>query len=127
MWSRVRLWWAARATDPELSDDELETSTRRLAKAITQTLDNRSFSRPSLAADAPRESAVEQRAFDRETVEKYRESIAPEFDSIREEYVARGMWTADLDELVQDPAGTADLRRLVIRLDDLASDLDASG
>jgi hypothetical protein len=123
MWSRLEWWWAARTTEPERSADELERSTREVTKAIVQTLANRAFRRPELDSGDPLASAERQRAFDRETVAGYRETIAPELQSIRREYVARGQWTRELERLADHPQRPADLRDLVIALERLADEV----
>ena len=123
MRSRIALWWEGKRTETERSDAELARATRQVTKAIVQTVANRSNRRPELSVSEPLESARRQRAFDRETVETYRENIAAELQSFRSDYVARGEWTPELDELAQDPENVADLRALVIALEELAADL----
>lgn len=125
MRSRLSLWWEAQTSDPERSDDDLVGSTRQVTKAIVQTVNNRANRRPELAIGEPFESARRQRAFDRETVETYRDNIAPELTALRSEYVARGLWTATMDQLATEPRDVSDLRELVIELETLATQLEA--
>ena len=125
MRSRLSLWWEARTSDPELSDDALVGSTRQVTKAIVQTVNNRANRRPELAIGEPFDTARRQQAFDRETVETYRDNIAPELTSLRSEYVARGLWTTTMDHLATEPQDVGDLRELVIELESLATHLEA--
>lgn len=123
MRSRIALWWEGKRTESGRSDDELARATRQVSKAIIQTVANRSNRRPELSVRDPLESARRQRSFDRETVETYLENIRPELQSFRSDYVARGRWTPELDRLAQEPETVADLRALVIALEELAADL----
>ena len=91
-------------------------STEGVTKAIVQTTVNRSMGRPSLSSSDSLESAIEQREYDRETLERYRDRIAPEVGELRREYVARGRWSPALDALYRDPDGLDDLRALAIAL-----------
>lgn len=116
----LRLQWQSIRTDASLSEEELEEKTRGLAKAIIQTIQNRELNRPELASAAPGESAVAQRDYDRDTVRRFRENIAPQLDDVRTEWIARGDWPPDLETRSSDPASLADLRGLAIGLWELA-------
>lgn len=125
MLERARFRWAAWRTDPEQSDAELATATGEVVTAVVQTAVNRSMGRPSLSSSSPLESALEQRAYDRETLERYRERIAPEIDALRREYVARGRWSPALDARYREPEGLDDLRAVAVALARRAEELDA--
>lgn len=124
--ARARLLWLGWTTSPSLSDGDLAAATRQVTKAVAQTINNRAFRRPALGAANPRQTAVEQREFDHETLDQYHERIAAELDPVRDEFIARGQWTPELDELATNPTTVADLRDLVIHLHDLASSLDTA-
>jgi len=47
----------------------------------------------------------------------------PSFAEIRDGYVERGMWDDELITLYEDAESTADLRRLLIRLENLRDEL----
>lgn len=125
LWARVQLWWAARTTTPDRSDDDLADASRQITKALAQTLENRDYRRPSLTAANPRESAEAQRTFDNETIDQYHERIAPELAPLREEFIARGEWTPALDAVTTDPQSIGDLRELIIRLETITTGLAA--
>ncbi len=120
MLARVRLWWTGVRQTPELSDEELVHETRQVVTAIAQTLDNRAYRRPAISGSEPRKSALAQREYDEETVEKYQEHIQPEVAALREEYLARGEWRIGLEDRYLEPASVATLQDLVIELDALA-------
>lgn len=102
-----------------MAEAALDEATREVNKAIVQTIANREFRRPELDSSDPLGSAERQRAFDRETVARYRENIAHELEPIRREHIARGRWTSELERLADRPERPADLRGLVVALEQL--------
>lgn len=126
MLARAQLRWESLRSDPAQSDSDLVEATRDVEKAIVQTLHNRAFRRPELSAAKPRETALEQREYDQETLAKYHEHIQPEVAGLRDEYVARGTWSVALEETVAAPPSMGALRNLVIDLDELATSIDAT-
>lgn len=125
MLEALRLWWEGHGYDRELTDAELAESTRSVVVAIVQTLSNREFRRPELESSEPLGSAGAQRAFDAETVDRYRQNIQPEVEPIRREWLGRGRWSPSLEQLAADPNGPEDLRLLAIELGRLRRELVA--
>lgn len=113
-----------RTAERNLSDKELHKQVGQLAQSITRNIYNGRNRRPKLNPDAPFESVdeqldrevaiIEQFLDERERVEK----LYP-FETIKEEFQARGSWDEAIDELWEAPKDFTELRELVRRLGEL--------
>lgn len=118
------------ASEPSVSDEELNNITEQLCTSLARRLHNRDEAsyRPVIDPDTPYETAIEQREHDAETIEKVyedakRKSTMPPFSAIRDGFAERGLWDDELTTLYEEAESTADLRELLIRLEELRDDL----
>lgn len=118
------------SSEPSITDDELRDATEQFCTGLARRLHNRDEAsyRPVIDPDAPYESAVEQRKHDNETVEMVhedaeRKSTMPSFEIIREGFIERGLWKNELTMLYEEAESAAELRELLIQLEELRGKL----
>lgn len=117
-------------SEPTITDAELDDATEQFCTSLARRLHNRDEAsyRPVIDPDEPYESAIEQREHEVETIEQVhqdaeRKSTMPPFSTIRDGFAERGLWDDELTRLYEDAESTADLRELLIRLQELRDDL----
>lgn len=111
-------------TDQQLSDEELRSHVEQLAQSITRDIKNCQNQQPLLDTNVPFESIEAQVDRERVCIEQFvdtRERVNNlyPFETVREEYQARGVWDEEIDELWETPNNLTDLRELVQRLAEL--------
>ncbi|WP_424017349.1 hypothetical protein ACOZ4N_15925 [Halorientalis pallida] len=117
-------------SETSISDEELDYITEQFCTTLARRLHNRDEAsyRPVIDPENPLESALEQREHDLETIEKVYEdaegkSMMPSFAEVRDGFAERGIWDEELTTLYEDAESTADLRELLIRLENLRDKL----